>query len=195
VDGFRRTPAALLRFFNEEDHARSFIAGRLRFGLLASYRTIEDSRRDETEGETRFVWNLPNPVYYDGGPSNTRFILCTSHPEADRSVLTQRFGTHIVRIHDPKVLLERIDVAWRDHPWASGSCVIVPVAYNKEELLEPAPYLIPPPDYSYRQKPRSFGMEMEFRYVLTCTGDPKRALGSFLTLPLPDCSDVCSILT
>ena len=49
-------------------------------------------------------------------------------------------------------------------------------------------------------------MEMEFRYVLTCTADviklqaiaksesrQPRSLDNHLTLALPDCADICSL--
>jgi hypothetical protein len=186
------SPNKLLRFFTQEDHARSFMAGKVRFGLLEYYKTIEDLRQDETEGVAAFSWRTrPTPVHYTGSSVNAHFILSTVHPEADRSVLTRRFGRYIVRINDPVALLERINAVWRAHPWASGHCAIKPVVYNKGESLEPTPSLIPPWEYSYCQKPRKdFVMEREFRYVLTCTGGD-RALKDHLWLPLPCCSDIC----
>jgi hypothetical protein len=138
-------PNPLLRFFKKVDHARSFIGGEIRFGLLDIYKTIEDGRRDAMEGVAKFSWSgLPNPAHYEGSSLNIRFILCTSHPEAERSVLTERFGSYIVRINEPIALLDRINVAWCEHPWASGPCGIAPVVYNKGELLERNPCLVPP---------------------------------------------------
>jgi len=200
---FEDTPSILVRAFEREEYARGFIGGAVRLGLLAGYRAAEDSRRDETEGVVRVVWRLQNPVYCERSSMNNFYILSTSHPEADRRVLTERFGSYIVWINDPMELLKRVQVAWRAHPLASGYCVIAPVVYDKDALLNETPGLLPPSSYSYSQKPRSpFAVEREFRYVLTCTADVLKlralageglALDNHLTLPLPDCSDICSL--
>jgi hypothetical protein len=148
-------PNELFRFFKEEDHARSFIAGRVRFGRLEVYKSIEDSRRDETEGIAAFTWNTrPNPIRSRTVSLNARFVICTAHPDADKSVMKERFGEHVVRIHNPPLLQTRINSVWREQPRASGECRIVPMEYDKGELREPAPYLIPPHDDTYRQKPK-----------------------------------------
>src|SRR5437867_2261059 len=207
-----KTPPLLLRAFKERDHARSFIEGHIRFGLLEGYRTIEGLRRDETEGKMSVCWNLPNPVHCDRSSMNPHYILCTSHPEANRSLLIERFGPHIVRINDPITLLKRIRVVWEQRPLAAGRCVIEPVVYNKDTLLEPISGLLPPVEYSYSQKPKfdpqglDFEEEREFRYVLTCTADqvklntladsegrPRGVLNDHFFLKLPDCSDICSL--
>ena len=165
----------------------------VRFGRLDYYKTIEDSRKDEAEGTATFDWSASHPVHYEGVSLNSHFILCAAHPEADRSVLIERFGSCIVRINDPMALLERINIAWSADPRASGVCVIHPVVYNKGESLEPTPSLIPPENYSYCQKPRKpFEVEKEFRYVLTCKVDTERASeDQQVWLTLPDCSDIC----
>ena len=196
-------PRVLLRAFDKEEYARDFIGGAVRIGLLAGYRVAEDLRKDETEGIVRVVWKLPNPVYCERSSNSNYYILCTSHPETDRRVLTERFGLSIVRINDPMELLKRIEIAWQTHPLAVGRCIIAPVVYNKDTLLDATPDLLPPIAYSYSQKARSpFDVEREFRYVLTCTADVVKlralvgeglALDNHLTLPLPDCSDICSL--
>ncbi len=206
-------PNTLLRTFKEEDHARSFVGGAIRLGLLEGYRRAEDARKDETEGTVRHHWKLQSPVCCERSSMNPYFILCTSHPEADRRALTERFGPYIVRMNDPMELLNRLELAWRKHSLASGRCIITPVVYNKDTLLDPTPGLLPPPAYSYSQKPKSFEVEREFRYVLTCTADavklrtfaigedraapaPDRLtprLPDHVTLELPDCSDICSL--
>src|SRR5580704_490203 len=55
-------PDALLRFFDQEDRARNFIQGKVRFGLLQSYRDVEGWRRDELEGRVSFCWNQKAPA-------------------------------------------------------------------------------------------------------------------------------------
>jgi len=186
-------PNTFLRFLEKEDHAESFIAGKVRFGRLDYYKTMEDSRRDETEGTAAFDWSTGSPIHYEGVSLNSHFLLCTAHPESDRSVLVERFGSYIVRINDPIALLKRINAVWRADSRASGLCVIHPVEYNKGEALEPTPFLIPPTNYSYCQKPRMpFEIEREFRYVLTCKVDTDRASRDQpVWITLPDCSDIC----
>jgi hypothetical protein len=191
-----KLPNTLLRFLKEEEYAESFIAGKVRFGRLDYYKTIEDLRRDETEGIAAFDWNTNHPVHYKGASLNSHPVLSTAHPEVDRSRLIERWKSpYIVRINDPMALLERINAVWRADSRASGLCLIYPVEYNKGEVLEPTPWLIPPPNYSYCQKPRiSFEIEREFRYVLTCKVDPDRASedqNQHVCLTLPDCSDIC----
>ena len=51
-------PPVLVRTFKEKDHAREFLAGNIRFGLLQYYREMEDCRKDETEGRASIQWNL-----------------------------------------------------------------------------------------------------------------------------------------
>ena len=141
-----------------------------------------------------FDWNTSH--HYEGVSLNSHYVLCTEHPEADRSVLIERWESpYIVRITDPMALLERINAVWHADSRASGLCVIYPVEYNKGESLEPTPSLIPPANYSYCQKPRvRFDVEREFRYVLTCKIDPdweSEDGGQHICLALPDCSDIC----
>lgn len=132
-------------------------------GLMAGYRVAGDSRQDKTEGIVRVVWRLENPVYCESSSMNSRYILSTSHPETDRHLLTQRFGSYVVGINDPIELSRRIEIAWQRHPWASGRCVIAPVMYDKDSLFDPVPGLLPPREYSYSQKPKvPFEVEREF---------------------------------
>lgn len=198
----RQTPKALLRAFAREQYARDFIAGGVRVGLLPAYRSIEGSRRDDSEGSVRVVWDLDNPVFCDRTSMNSYYILATSDSAVDIAVLRERFGPSVVRINDPLELLRRIDRVWSQDPLAIGRCVIKPVVYNKDELRGPTPGLLPPVSYSFAQKPGSYEIEREFRYVLTYTCDAvklKSLLGSGLclpnhrVLPLGDCSDICGL--
>jgi hypothetical protein len=191
-----KLPNTLLRFFEKQDYAESFIAGQARFGRLDYYKTIEDSRRDEAEGTAAFDWSSNNPVHYEGVSLNGHLVLCTTHPEVDRSVLIGRWKSpYIVQINDPMALLQRINAVWHADPRASGLCAIYPVEYNKGEALEPTPSLIPPANYSYCQKPRiPFEIEREFRFVLTCKVDADRVSENqdqHVCLTLPDCRDIC----
>ena len=118
-------------------------------------------------------------------------------------MLTERFGPYVVRINDAMELLKRLECAWQRHPLSSGRCVIAPVVYDKDALLDAPQGLLTPHAYSYSQKPKSpFEEEREFRYVLACTADvlklralvgERLVLENHLTLPLPDCGGICSL--
>jgi hypothetical protein len=54
-------PSSLLRFYKEEQFARQFVAGEVRFSILEYYRKIEDSRRDESEGLSSVYFNVKAP--------------------------------------------------------------------------------------------------------------------------------------
>lgn len=191
-------PSSLLRFVGQDEHAFEFIAGQIRFGLLDCYRVIEASRRDEKEGRVSFVWGLKESdwnIHYRGRSMNPYYILCTSHPDVNVTMMTKNFGSFIIRIGNPLALLERIKVAWRNHEWAfADNAEVAPVVYNKDELLKKDRYFNAPSHYSYSQKPKSFVNEREFRYVLTCSDDTKLTLINSLTLPVGDCSDICYLV-
>lgn len=208
-------PSNLLRFFAREEHALQFISGQIRCGLLSHYRAIEGTRQDDKEGQTSFTWTRKAPQFqienqtghlleptesdqnirYRGSSLNPFYIVSTSSPDVDKDVLTDRFGPFTVLINDPLALLERIRAIWRNHDWAlNDGVVIVPADYNKDELVADNEYLIAPPHYSFSQKPPSFGVEKEFRYVLTCSIDVNLRLDDHLTLDVGDCSDICRFL-
>lgn len=190
-------PNTLLRFFTQEEYALQFIAGQIRLGLLNYYRRIEGLRRDEKEGLVSGVWGEEESdqnIRYRGRSMNPFYILSTAHPDVEVPMMTKKFGTFIVRISDPLVLLERIGLIWRNHPLAfADNARIAQVVYNKDELLKRDPYLNVPSNYSYSQKPKANRCEQEFRYVLTCS-DTKQNLSDDLTLDVDDCRDICALL-
>ncbi|MEK6539988.1 MAG: hypothetical protein AABZ21_05070 [Deltaproteobacteria bacterium] len=166
-------PPFLLRFFDKENYARKFLEGEVRFGLLTYYKKIKGARRDDKEGEASFFWNKAAPqitidlksnqiidrgeseqkIRYTGFSMNQRYILCTSHSEADIEGLKKEIGPFIVRIKQPEVLLGKIKEVWKTHPFSlNGSTKLKSAVYNGDDLLEPNPYLIAPSDYSYTQK-------------------------------------------
>jgi len=186
-------PERVLRFFRQESHARSFVTGQIRFGSLDRYRTIEGARRDETEGRVSLLWNLENPVYCQSSSLNPFYILSSSHLDADRRVLRQRFGEHVVEIEDTRALLERINIQRKAHPAFLTECTIEAVPYDKDKLVDPKPYLIPPYEYSCCQKPRRFEDEREIRYILRCdVGTPLPP--DPVVLEVGDCRDICRLI-
>ena len=112
-------PPFLLRFFDKEDYAQEFLEGKVRFGLLTYYKKIEGARGGDKEGEASFFWNKAAPQVtidlksgqiIDRAESdqkiqntvisiNRRYILSTSHPEADIKKLGK-----LVAAQEPKLL-------------------------------------------------------------------------------------------
>jgi hypothetical protein len=189
-------PDTLFRAFAKEEYAREFLMGNLRFGLLQYYGQMEDCRRDETEGRASIRWNLKDEdptlsnVTYSGTSLNLYYALCTSAPAGTSEVT--KFGAFVVQIHKPLVLLERICNTWESDPRASGEAFIVPVLYNKDELVDPPPYFIAPPCLVYAQKPVKYSPEAEYRYMVSCKVGTKEE--QFLSLQIGPCDDICSLL-
>jgi hypothetical protein len=174
-------PSMLQRVFQNEDHARQFIAGKIRFGLLQRYRKMEGCRQDETEGKAAIRWNLEaeNPdlhnVSYSGSSLNPYYVLCTSHPAVCKCQLT-KFGSFIVRINEPLILLERLCAAWKNDDRASSSPFITPVLYNKGDLVEPPPYFLAPTSLTYAQKPASARARVQVCANVQCRNEGRRLL-------------------
>jgi len=184
---------SLLRFFVEEEHARQFVAGKVRFGILEYYRGIEDKRRDANEGRSSVYFKAPQLVHATYTSLNRYYILCTAHPGASIPCLMKKYGRFVVRIDSPIALLERIKAAWQIHDLAvDRGAFVTDVEYTKDELREPDPYFRSPPHLVYSQKPRSDEGDREYRYLIKCKVDVKRAWENHLTLTLPDCVDICS---
>lgn len=190
-------PQTLLRAFKEEGHARQFLAGHLRFGLLQYYRTTEGCRGDDAEGRASIRWDLESEypdrknVTYTGTSLNPYYVLCTFHPTVCGDHIA-RFGSIVVRIDEPLKLLERICDAWKNDRRSSSDAFIVPVLYNKDDLVPPPAYFLAPPCLVYAQKPAKYAKDSEYRYVLCCqVGTPE---DPFLTLNLGSCDDICSLL-
>jgi hypothetical protein len=191
-------PSVLQRAFRTEQHARQFMAGHIRFGLLQHYRQVEGWSGDKTEGRASALWNLnaTNPelhnVNYSGTSLEPYYVLCASHPEVCGSHLT-RFGSFVVRINSPLQLLKRISFAWNGDYRASSDPFITPVLYDKGELVEPPPYYVAPPCLVYAQKKVSYSEDREYRYVLQCKAEAKQK-DAFLTLNVGAGTDICSLV-
>lgn len=187
-------PGCLLRFFEEEEHARQFLSGAIRFGILQYYRGIEDVRRDTSEGQSSVYFKTPQPIHSTVTSLDRYYILSAAHPEASIPHLTQ-YGRFMVRINSPLVLLDRIKVAWGSYDHASGA-FIAPVIYTKDELRDPDPSYLSPPELVYSQKSRSHEEDREYRYLIKRRFDVRRTVWeSHLTLALPSCEDICSDVT
>jgi hypothetical protein len=187
----------LLRFFEKEDYALQALAGSLRFGVLEYYRTIEDARKDSTEGQSSVYFpGRDVPIHSTVTSLNRYYILCATHPEVDVVALAKKYGRFMVRINEPNVLLERIKAAWQVHPLAQNDGAFVAwVEYTKDEMRETDPYFLSPPHLVYCQKRREDEVDREFRYLLKTKVDTKRTWNSHLVLRVPDCRDICSGIT
>lgn len=190
------TPNSLLRFFKNEEHARQFVSGSARFGILEYYREIEDARRDASEGRSSVYFRAPHPIHSAVISLNRYYILCASHPEADASYLARKYGYFMVRINSPRELLARIQAAWQNHELAEDDgAFIAPVEYTKDELRDADASYLSPVHLTYSQKHRSYGEDREYRYMLKCKVDVKRLWEPHLTLTLPNCEDICTFST
>ena len=190
-------PNTLQRAFQNEEYARQFIAGDIRFGLLQHYREMEGCRQDKTEGRAALRLNLQaenpdlNNVCYSLSSLIPYYILCTSHPAVCKRDLT-KFGSFIVSINEPLRLLERIRTAWNNDDRALHPAFITPVLYNKGDLVDPAPFFFEPSCLTYTQKPPSYSPDREYRYGLACKVRTKE--DPFLTLRVEPCNDICSFV-
>lgn len=144
---------------------------------------------DEQTGRLLDPTESNQNIRYRGLSLNPFYIISTSSPDVDKDVMTNRFGNFAVIISDPLVLLERIRAVWRNHEWAlNDGIAIVSADYDKGELVADNEYLFAPPQYSYSQKPPSFSVESEYRYVLKCSIDMNRRLERS---PYAQCGGLC----
>ncbi|MDP2223896.1 MAG: hypothetical protein Q8J83_05740 [Nitrosomonas sp.] len=118
-------PKRLYRFFDKHEYAEAFMAGRVRFGTLQSYKEeYEDKERgDRTEGMgdlqvsgealivnvargmSRTVPGIEN-LAVRADPRN-HFIACfMACDEDDLPVRAKEFGEHCVAIEDPAALID-----------------------------------------------------------------------------------------
>jgi hypothetical protein len=158
---------------------------------------MEGCRGDEAEGKASIRWNLEaeNPslhnVTYGGTSLNLYYVLCAFHPGVCRDHIAE-FGSFVVRINEPLRLLERICDAWKNDPRSSSDAFIVPVLYDKNELVSPPPYFLAPPCLVYAQKAAKYSEDAEYRFVLGCKVGTEEQV--FLTLKVGRCGDICSLL-
>ena len=189
-------PNSLLRFFTEEEHARQFVSGSARFGILEYYREIEDVRKDASEGRSSVYFRAPHPIHSTVISLNRYYILSTAHADADVSYLARKYGYFMVRINSPRELLARIRAAWQSHELAEDDgAFIAPVEYTKDELRDADGSYHSPVHLTYSQKHRSYEEDREYRYMLKCKVDARRLWEPHLTLTLHNCEDLCTLST
>lgn len=183
--------------------------GRLRAGLLETYRTIEcDARRDETEGEGLYILKqdveqgqsldgqdvVPqrppglSPICHTSS-TNLIFALCFLNISVDLEKMKARFGQHVVKVFSPVSLAIEIDYSLNGEDGKSGPFQVYGknIEYNKGELIEDGrtPELLT--DLAFTQKPKRFSDEKEYRMCITGTGGqsvPEDNTGVYLSILL-----------
>lgn len=96
---------SLIRSFEKEEHAKSFIGGCIYLRSLEYYRSLEDEvRRDENEGTIKTKSRSSSYLSYLA-------ILCMSD---QRIPDLKKYGNYLVKILDPNELLEGIREIFKD---------------------------------------------------------------------------------
>jgi hypothetical protein len=178
-------PPYLYRAFNERNHAIDFaFRGKFRLGLLDEYKQHEDSaRRDETEGESRYFFKT-GTVRVDAGGSflSPVYLLCTAGPEVDLEYFKKKFGQYLVKINDPRKLLEDLNAAKPVNSTMEliGEAELEKVRYTKDEEDSIDPDSDDAVILDYIQKPPSEADDEEYRFVVFAgkplEGDPDEYL-------------------
>jgi hypothetical protein len=183
----------LYKGFKEKTHAESFISqGTIYLRPLSYYRTIEDQlRRDKDEGEgkltalkSRPVISIDKesgkrtdtkqeigPVYFSTSSINPRYILCFSGPDVNLEFLAFKYGNHILRINQPRSLVNDIVSYMEQHLTLYETIWLkcLKVRYDKGQMVEdfPEPASEERAELSYCQKSRESQEELESRLVVT----------------------------
>lgn len=184
-------PARLFRCFNEGAHAEEFLQGRIRFGRLDAYTTIEDeSRRDGTEGRavvrewrgdrlaarvsaggnSAELVSSPGEVTRHTEFGNAVFLCCCTAPPDDAwDRIRGQFGAHVVEIADPRAFCNDLGFAlptgdaWLD----KALLMLLPAEYTKGELVprerDPLDRAI---ELAIAQKPPNLAYQHEYRLAL-----------------------------
>jgi len=183
------------------------MCGRLRMRSLSYFKALEDTRGDQTEGEshllvpgdvTSVVFNAetasvlgtrsePGKINFRGSLVQPTYVFCTTLPTADTAYLKARFGAVIVRILDPASFgaalhksLDRMRLpANRQLRFLDGCRV----RYDKGELatdprLDPNRIRV-----HFAQKPRAFSLEQEYRFTAVFDG-PGQGSPDFIDVEL-----------
>jgi len=197
-------PEYCYKAFECEEYAEDFVhRGIFRMGCQLSYKAMENEQlRDKTEGTglTKEYGPVtyvgfsqdPNekPIYiqkmdyqeHHSEQYNARFCFCTCLPTVQREHMKNNLGKYIVKINNPRKLAEDInDYLLGDNQKVSvEGCFVV---YNKGERLNGKLGTNERLKLAYKQKPKSFNPDCEFRIVAMnmgkiCNGECKFIVGS-----------------
>lgn len=199
-------PKRLLRFFKEKQHAEEFVSGKIRIGKISCYRDIEDSRKDDSEGTSSFIWDTPAPeliidkrtmktigitksqtekIKWNGTLINPLYLLCTTRIRVNKIIVADKFGRYFVDINDPSRLLGLLKKHWATYPWSlNGKVELKRVRYTRGNLVRPNKYLMAPQDISYTQKSLEHKDECEYRFVFWCKVNQNIILDDYLYMDI-----------
>lgn len=171
-------PDFCYKAFSKEEYAEAFISqGHFRMNCLGYCRNMEDqSRRDSTEGygHTRepdkitvlgTIWREERGYKeHHIGMGNKIFCFSTCLPNVDHKHMSETFGKYIVRINQPKKLAEDINKYFisKGQRFLIEGCYVV---YDKGQKQPRALTNNERVDLSYKQKPKDFSPDCEFRIV------------------------------
>lgn len=179
----------LYKIFRKEEYAYDFAhCGRMRFGNLLSYKSVEDTaRRDEHEGNGYIQFDTDEMISVhmtkDGkvagesvGPgvmnlsstgTNPRFLLCCSYPPGgDTAQLSSKFGRWAVRIADPKRLALDVTEHLLSKQLLDFPIECARVRYDHGRHFAEQPLKTELQYVSYAYKPAHFADEYEYRLIL-----------------------------
>jgi hypothetical protein len=163
-------PDILYRGFRDLEHARAFVNdGVIRFGRLDHYRTIEDASRQDTDEGTAVLCALaPDsqdliPEHWEG--LNRVYILSCS--AAEPGLVASKFGCHLVRINQPRALIDDIRRYASSHSLIPNQEVYSSwVSYDRGASVPTSPDIDEWLRLAYSQKSVSFTGEQEYRVAL-----------------------------
>lgn len=186
-------PSVLVRAFSEKAYADAFLSeGRLRLRDIREFREIEGARQDETEGRAAFrvpghvpavaiephtgaMRNLGNQSgYFQVSHEfiNPTYLFCTAGLVANLDFLRERFGRHLVLIHNPQKLFSAIHTFLDINGFNGRALLFVecfPVQYDKGDIQS-----WPTGDrrvrLNYGQKPADYISEREYRCAVVLEG-------------------------
>ncbi|EOW9232497.1 hypothetical protein ACOA57_003731 [Vibrio cholerae] len=156
-------PNVVYRAFDKREYAEDFVAGRVRFANCNNYKKIQDSRRDVTEGIGCYL--LGEKQQTISFCSNSIFIQCF-HRTIESARLANH-GNYIIELRNPSHLAVSITKNLHTLPvkfygGVEGVNIIYEHGLTKSELLSSYESA----RLTYSQKPSSYAVEEEFRFVL-----------------------------
>jgi hypothetical protein len=177
-------PKYLLRVFSERNRAEDFLAnGKFDIQLIQTYRDIQDeNRQDKDEGEGRLkirgdipvikinrdgnilsVNRQPGCYEYSHSHLNPTYIFCMAGPQVDSSHLVKKYGQFLVRINNPRALIEDVEDFFSNRAWVE----LVECPYNKDEEVLMLPSVDARVLLSQSQKNEKDSPDKEWRLIVT----------------------------
>jgi hypothetical protein len=166
--------------------------GSIRFGNLANYRAWENAMLgDPNDGNGMFKLNGRACRV---GSVNQVFAWCSALPAitSERIMALAKHGKYdcLVRIHQPKILIERI----RDSlvPDMALSIHCAEVSYNRGDEVDKVTLNSQKFHFNVFQKDRRFSDDREYRVSLTDT-NLRPEVRAYIDLPIGECADIMTI--